>query len=278
MSHSIPIDTAAFRDFEYRGWESSVAAYDQYFGPLTQQTIEPLLNGVIVRKGMHLLDVASGPGYVATAAVRRGTSVVGVDFSEKMISRAQSANPGQAIRFEVGDAESLSYGPDSFDAVVMNFGILHLAQPDKAIREAYRVLKSSGIFGFTAWARPEEAEGFAIVQQAIEMFGNSNAPLPVGPPFFRFSDPNECAISLEKAGFADTTIMKLPLVWRLDSADDLIKAFYEGTARTGGLLRAQSSGCISAIKNEVQKRCDKYMQGGKLSIPMPALVVTARKA
>jgi ubiquinone/menaquinone biosynthesis C-methylase UbiE len=277
MEPALPIDAPAFRDFEYRAWEASVRAYDEYFGPLTQLMIGPLLDGVKVKSGMNVLDVATGPGYVAAAACRRGASAVGVDFSEKMIALARAANSDQSIQFETGEAEALPYEPDSFDAVVMNFGMLHLAQPEKAMQEARRVLKSGGLFGFTVWAKPEEAEGFATMLRAIEVFGNPNAPLPVGPPFFRFSDPIECESTLEKNGFVDTTTLKIPLVWRINSADDVFRAFYEGTARTGGLLRAQSSESISAIKDAVRKHCDKYLQAGKLSIPMPALVVTARK-
>jgi SAM-dependent methyltransferase len=277
MSPAVQIDSGAFRDFEHQGWEASVAAYDKHFGPLTQLMIGPLLDGAKVTNGMKVLDVATGPGYVAAAAAKRGAFVIGVDFSEKMIIRARAANGGQNLRFEIGDAEALQYEADSFDAVVMNFGILHLAQPEKAFQEAKRVLRSGGSFGFTVWAKPEEAEGFAIILRAIEVFGNANAPLPIGPPFFRFSDPLECESTLEKTGFVDTTSVKIPLVWRIKSADDVFTAFYEGTARTGGLLRAQSSDGISAIKDGVRKHCDKYLQGDKLSIPMPALVVTARK-
>jgi hypothetical protein len=86
------------------------------------------------------------------------------------------------------------------------------------------------------WAKPEETEGFAVVLRAIEVFGNLNAPLPAGPPFFRFSDPVETENTLEKNGFVDTAIVKIPLVWRMHSADDVFNAFCEGTVRTGGLL------------------------------------------
>jgi SAM-dependent methyltransferase len=277
MAPAVPVDTNAFKEFEHHGWETSVSAYDEFFAPLTRLTIGPLLDGVNVEAGMRVLDVATGPGYVAAAARRRGASVVGVDFSARMIALARSTNAAQDILFQIGDAEALPSDSASFDAVVMNFGILHLAQPEKAIHEAHRVLKPGGSFGFSVWAKPEEAEGFAVILRAIETYGNPNAPLPIGPPFFRFSDPIECETTLEQAGFSATAIVKVPLIWRIGSADDLFTAFYEGTARTGGLLRAQTPECVSAIKEGVRKHGEKYLQSGKLSIPMPALIVTARK-
>ena len=73
----------AFRDFEHSGWESVVAEYDAAFGRLTTQAIEPLLDAAEARPGARLLDVASGPGYVAGAAAKRGASAVGVDLDRK---------------------------------------------------------------------------------------------------------------------------------------------------------------------------------------------------
>ncbi len=276
MAPELPADTAAFRDFEHRGWEQSASAYHRRVGPLTRLTIAPLLDATAVATGMKVLDVATGPGYVAAEAQRRGATVVAIDFSARMIALARSMHAGLDLR--VGDAEALSFEPESFDAVVMNFGILHLAQPDQAIREAHRVLGPRGVFGFSVWAAPEEAAAFALILRAVEAQGDPNVTLPAGPPFSRFSDPMECERTLRQAGFASIRSLKVPLVWRVASAEDLFTAFFEGTARTGGLLRAQSPERLAAIRAEVGKRSTEYLREGQLSIPMPALVVTAHKA
>lgn len=267
------IDAGAFREFEYRGWEASVAAYDRFFGRLTSQAIEPLLDETQVRQETRVLDVASGPGYVSAAAARRGASVVGVDFSERMVARSQELNPD--LEFRHGDAESLPFGAATFDAVVMNFGVLHLGQPERAFAEASRVLAADGTFGFTVWCQPDEAVGFAIVLRAIEQYGDAGVTLPAGPPFFRFSSESECRSALSGAGLTLCAMRKLPLVWRLESADELFHAFLDGTARTGGLLRVQTPTALSAIKEGVARGCEPYLTADGLSVPMPAFVVSA---
>jgi ubiquinone/menaquinone biosynthesis C-methylase UbiE len=141
-------DPAAFREFEHAGWEVNVAEYEDAFARLTRQAIGPLLEAVNARQGIRLLDVATGPGYVAAAAAARGARVTGIDFSAPMVARARDLNP--AVEFQVGDAEALSFPDASFDAVVMNFGILHLARPERAMSEAARVLRPGGRFAFTA--------------------------------------------------------------------------------------------------------------------------------
>src|SRR3954471_4997546 len=125
---------AAFHDFEQAGWEQAADHYGDAFGPLTSQTIPSLLNAADVRAGTRLLDVASGPGYVAAAAAERGAPAVGVDFSSEMVALAARRYP--RLEFAEGDAEALAFADRSFDAVAINFGVLHLARPDAALAEA----------------------------------------------------------------------------------------------------------------------------------------------
>ena len=56
---------------------------------------------------MRVLDVATGPGYVAGAAAASGATVVGLDFSPPMIAEARRRYPD--IEFHEGDAEALPF-------------------------------------------------------------------------------------------------------------------------------------------------------------------------
>ena len=69
-----------FHSFEQSGWQRAADRYGDAFGGLTSQTIPRLLAAANVSSGTRLLDVASGPGYVAAAAAAVGASAVGVDF------------------------------------------------------------------------------------------------------------------------------------------------------------------------------------------------------
>ena len=257
-----------FREFEHAGWEQLPKRYHGAFASLTVQAIVPLLDAVLAKRGTKLLDVASGPGYVANAAAERGASVVGTDFAAAMVAEASRRYP--AIEFREGDAEELPFGDASFDAVTMNFGLLHLGRPERAIAEAYRVLRTGGRFGFTVWAKPEEARGFGIVLGAIQKHGNMNAPIPAGPPFFRFSDAEECRRALTEAGFAKPDVRSVPQTWRLDSPEALWEFMSGSTVRTGALLRAQSPQALAAIRAEV-------IASSRRELPMPAMLASATK-
>ena len=69
----------------------------------------------------------------------------------------------------------------------------------------------------------------------------------------------------------------MPMNWKMKSADDLFDAFYKGTARTGGLLRAQSKTSLDAIRAEIQDTAENYKKDGILQMPMPAVIASAVK-
>ena len=265
----------AFRDFEHAGWERVVGEYDRFFGSLTIQAIEPLLDNVGAGPGVRLLDVATGPGYVAAAAAKRGAAVVGVDFSAPMVAEASRRHP--AIEFRAGDAEALPFADASFDAVVMNFAMLHLGRPDQALSESSRVLGAGGRIGLTVWAKPEESVGFDITLRAIQTHGDLNVPLPEGPPFFRFSDPEECVRSLLKASFRNPQVVTIAQIWRLPSSDALFEAMRSATVRTAGLLRGQTEKALDAIRAAMRDATRDYERDGVIELPMPAMLASAVK-
>ncbi|MBI4461232.1 MAG: methyltransferase domain-containing protein [Acidobacteria bacterium] len=275
MNKPSGFDSNAFRDFERSGWQQAAYRYPNYFTALTAQVLDPLLDAVGLRSGMRLLDVASGPGNGTAHAAQRGAAAVGADISPTMVARARQSYP--ELPFVVADAEELPFDAAAFDAVVTNFGLLHLGQPERALREFHRVLRPAGRVGFTVWAPPEDAVGFGILLRSVEAHGNPNVSLPAGPPFFRFSDPEECCQALAEAGFAEPRAVKVSQTWRLPSADILVDAFMEATVRTGGLLRAQSPPALEAIRAAVRDACRAYEKEGALELPMPAMLASGVK-
>jgi SAM-dependent methyltransferase len=264
----------SFHDFEQTGWERAAPFYGDAFGPLTAQTAGPMLDAVAAGPGTRLLDVATGPGLIAGAAAGRGSSVVGLDFSAAMIAEAVRRHP--AITFREGDAQALPFDAGRFDAVVMNFGMLHLAQPDRAIAEAHRVLRPGGRYAFTVWS--EQAVAFGLALRAVEEIGNTNVPLPDGPPFFRFSNASDTTRTLESIGFTGVHVRELPIVWRLASADAVFEALSRGGVRTAAVLRAQTPDALAAIRAAVRRGVEAYADNGGFVIPMPAVLASATRA
>ncbi len=276
MSGSPSEDARAFKDFQRAGWQRAAAGYHDYFGALTRQSVAALLDGVGAEPRVRLLDMASGPGYAAGAAAARGARATGLDFSSEQVAAARRHYP--AATFQEGDAENLPFAEAGFEAVVSNFGMLHFAEPERAMAEAYRVLRGGGRFGFTVWSAPEQAIGFGIVLKAVESHGDMDAALPPGPSFFRFSEAAECRRCLTHAGFGDIEVAEVPMTWTLPSAAALVRAAYEGTVRTLALLEAQRPDARAAIDAAMAEAAQAYATPhGALEIPMSAVLATAKK-
>ncbi len=264
-----------FHSFEHAGWERAADHYGDAFGSLTTQTIPSLLRAAGVGPGTRVLDVASGPGYVAAEAAKLGASPVGVDFAAEMVALASRHHP--SLRFEQGDAEALPFTDRSFDAVAINFGVLHLARPDTALAEAYRVLKSGGRCAFTVWANADISVGFRIVLSAVEAHGRMDVPLPAGPPFFRFSDARESSRAMTAVGFTEPHVETVPLVWRLSSGNALCDAFLNGAVRTAALLRAQSPEALTRVRRAIADGAERFRKGDAIELPMAAVLTSGTR-
>ena len=264
----------SFKDLERAGWNTNAHGYDELTGTITAQAIEPLLDAVGAKAGMRLLDVACGTGLLSGAAAERGLNVVGVDFARSMIAEAKRKRRNG--EFHVGDAEALAFEDASFDVVTCLFGLLHLADPDAAIAQAFRVLKPGGRFAFTVWCDPGKAKFFDIVLNAIKSYGRLDVPLPPAPPLFRFSDHEEARRSLEAQGFIDARAADLPIVLTTTS-QGLLKFIQQGTVRMAMVLDGQSPAAKDAIHRAIIEGAEPYRAGVGLRIPNPAVLASGVK-
>src|SRR5689334_16648480 len=103
------------------------------------------------RNGMRILDVAGGTADVAFRMLKRAACHVTVcDINARMLEegrdRALDRNILHGIEWVCGNAEALPLPDSAFDAFTIAFGIRNVTHIDRALREAYRVLKPGGRF------------------------------------------------------------------------------------------------------------------------------------
>ena len=114
--------------------------------------------------------------------------------------------------------------------------------------------------------------------RAVELHGEPRVELPEGPPFFRYSDLEECAQGIIVAGFEAPTVTKVVQVWRLPAGDGLFNVMKDSTVRTAGLLRAQKPTVLNKIRDAMREALEEYRKGDVVELPMPALIVSAVKS
>jgi len=265
----------AFGEFERGGWERAAPRYEECWTD-TVLFVEPLLNAAAVRAGLRLLDVACGPGLVSEAAAARGARPIGVDVAAGMVERARLRCPG--LEFVEGDAQRLPFPDAAFDAVTMNFGILHVSQPEAAIAEARRVLVPGGRLAFTTWVAEGNAED-EITDAAIAEHGVA-AEVPQGPSYYVFSEPGECRTALGGAGFDVDTLRidTVTVLWRVPTPEHLFEAQLHAGVRTAAVLHAQPPERLAAIRAAMVEGVRRYADGEEFALPIAARVITAARA
>ncbi len=111
---------------------------------------EAMMDWLAPRPGQRLLDVAGGTGDVSFKFLKRaGTAHATVcDLTQGMLEegrkRAEAAQLSDQLEWVVGDAMDLPFDDASFDVYTISFGIRNVTRPQKALEEAFRVLKPGG--------------------------------------------------------------------------------------------------------------------------------------
>ena len=271
-----PLDPDAFNAFEAAGWEQRAEGYDRFFGAITSQMVEPLLDATSIGAGTRVLDVATGPGYVAAQASERGAFAIGVDVAEAMVALARRSHPG--IDFRTADVHALPFEDASFDAVVGNFVILHLGLPERAVSEFVRVLAPGGRLGLTAWDLPDRARVIGVFLDAVaEAEAKPPEDIPVGPDFFRFSVDEEFDGLLREQGLENRLVRTISFTHRVSSPDALWEDLLAGTVRTSALILRQPQDLRRRIREAFDRRVEEYQGPDGLELPVSVKLAAGQK-
>lgn len=109
----------------------------------------------------HILDVATGTGDLALEAQKqlKPERIIGIDIAVKMleIGRTKLNKKGlsEIISLDEGDSENLPFEDNSFDAVVVAFGVRNFANVERGLQEMIRVLRPGGKCVILEFSKPK---------------------------------------------------------------------------------------------------------------------------
>ena len=259
-----------FATWERAAWEQRAGAYAASLGALTRGSIAALLDAAAVGSGTRLLDVGTGPGFVALAAIERGAVVRAADQSAAMVEIARLTG----VDVVQARVETLPFADADFDAVVAGYLLNHLPRPEAAVNELARVLRPGGRVALTVWDRREENLATGLVNPIVSGLGLTEV-VPAGPDPQRFAAESELRRLL--VGWDDVVVARPRWSVRVEPGT-WFDALAAATPRTGAVLaQAGAARRARARARYVEVATDYGAADGLVELPAAAVLVSAAK-
>lgn len=174
----------------------------------------------------NILDVATGTADMALLACKmlKPEMITGIDISEGMLElgrkKIEKEGLNAKINLHTGDSEAINYGENTFDAVMVAFGVRNFENLEKGLAEMYRVLKPGGRLIILEFSKPRRRPikklynlymGMVAPQVARWFNQNKEAYNYLCESANAFPDRHLFTDILKKAGYTDTGFNPLSL-------------------------------------------------------------------
>ena len=262
---------------EREGWSKlgKGDAYDVLFGPITSPFVGPMLDAVSVGLGDRVLDMGTGPGFVAAEAARRGADAVGVDFSPDMVETARRLNPG--LEFHQAGAEHPGLPDASFDVVVANFLLQHVGDLERTFAAFGALLRPAGRLGFTNWVFPEGSLQWVFSTEAGQVAAKEGVALPPGPDLQWLEDPAQLGELLGAAGFTAPSMQTLTFPFLLADEEQLWRVMTQAAVRSAAMIDRLSKDGRSAVRAGVTRRLEGFRTTDGYTVTLNAQITATSK-
>ena len=175
--------------------------YDRWVNPLfwtPAMRASALVAAGLDERALRTLDVGAGTGFTTEGIVEHvdPEHVTMLDQSPHQLARARAKPALERCAKVIGDAEDLPFAADSFDRYVSAGSIEYWPEPQRAITEAYRVLRADGRAVVIGPVRPANA----LARRLAEAW-------------MLFPTEAQYEELLSRAGFADIELRTLAPPW-----------------------------------------------------------------
>ncbi len=177
-----------------------------------------------ISRDMKVLEVGCGTGSLTKELARKQASILAIDISDDLLSRARKKVLGSNIEFRLENAYELSSVEDiSFDTIVGN-SVLHHLDVEKALSEFYRILKPGGTLFFS---EPNMLNPQIAVQKNIPVIKQWLGDSPDETAFFKW----QIERLLQTHGFSHISVIPFDFLHPA-----IPEKFINLISRVGGML------------------------------------------
>jgi SAM-dependent methyltransferase len=259
------------------GWKATRAAFQDIVEPVSVWMVD----AIDPQPGQRVVELAAGLGDTGLLAAERvgpSGSVLITDGTEGMVAAAREhvEEVGATnVELKVMQAEWLDLPAASVDGVLCRFGYMLLVDPETALRETRRVLKSGGRVALAVWDELGHNPWMGVIREALAESEVAPA-VPEGPGPFSLGSSDAVRELLDTTGFDDIGVEPLDLMVDFPSLD----AWWDHVMQTSGsvvqVVRDLAPAEHYKLRDLVDAGYAPYVRDdGSLKVPARALVAAA---
>jgi len=259
-------------------WERHADAIQRHGAPVTEWLVARLNP----ERGQTILELAAGPGdtgFVVAGELGSEGVLISSDFAPEMVEVAQRRAAGfglENVEFRTLDAQAIDLPDDLVDGVVCRFGFMLMPDPEAALSECSRVLRSAGRLVFATWGPPERNPWIMALGMAMLQHGYPPPGDPFGPGgIFSMADPERVRSMLRKAGFAKVDVDEVQISHRYSTFDEYWNLQSEIAGPLAVKIKSLSPEERSSVKDSVRESVDTFAEPDGLTLPGVAVVASA---
>ena len=271
----------AIRERERVGFDRVSGTYSAATRERNRAAREQLLARAALAPGHTVLDVCTGPGWLAldaAAAVGPSGRVLGVDLSPRMLGQAE-ANAREAgvanAAFGLMDAERLELPDASFDRVLCSLGLMHVPDPRRAAGEMARVARSGARLAVLVWGPAAETH-IGLIAASLRAVAGDRLPIDLAYAA-RLGPPGVIEEILLGAGWDAVAVERLNNPAVVPGGEQYWDAF----AGVGGLFSTVIAELppadVAAARAEFARRAEDYRRGDMVYLPAAQVLATATR-
>jgi ubiquinone/menaquinone biosynthesis C-methylase UbiE len=235
------------------------------------------------RPGQRVLELAAGPGevgFIAARLIEPGGELICSDQSEAMVAVARSQGEALGltnVSYRVLGGEWIDLELASVDVVLCRWGYMLMIDPEAALRETRRVLRSGGRVSLAVWDAAAHNPWLTIPQGVLVEHGLAERPDPAAPGPFALGDAARLREMLEAAGFAEIVVDAVEVTRGATEFDSWWATHLDLSWATRTAFEQADEAQTEAIEAELAARLAPYTgPSGSLAVPGRALVASAQ--